>query len=442
VQSVCRHSHLRLSLIKKQQFNLNTLKFSSFGFSPTLMQGIEAIGYETATPVQISAIPAILEGRDIIASAQTGTGKTAAFLLPVIEKLMAMPHDNQVKAMVIVPTRELALQIDQQMEGFSYYTNVSSIAIYGGTDGTVFSREKQALTEGADLIVCTPGRLMAHMNMGYIKFPELKFLILDEADRMLDMGFNEDILKIISFLPKQRQNLMFSATMPTKIRHLVKQILNNPVEINIAMSKPAEKIVQKAYVVYDTQKIPLIKMLLKETVMKRVLIFCSTKEKTRQLYHELKKTGIKAEEIHSTLEQAARENVIIRFKSGDIPVLVATDIVSRGIDIEDIDMVINYDVPHDAEDYIHRIGRTARASAEGTAVTFINERDQQRFGAIETLLEREVEKSLVPEQYGETPVYNPKIRRKDEGRKFGGKRKFSDKRKNGGKQRDSGAPKS
>ena len=387
------------------------------------MQGIEAIGYETATPVQISAIPAILEGRDIIASAQTGTGKTAAFLLPVIEKLMAMPHDNQVKAMVIVPTRELALQIDQQMEGFSYYTNVSSIAIYGGTDGTVFSREKQALTEGADLIVCTPGRLMAHMNMGYIKFPELKFLILDEADRMLDMGFNEDILKIISFLPKQRQNLMFSATMPSKIRHLVKQILNNPVEINIAMSKPAEKIVQKAYVVYDTQKIPLIKMLLKETVMKRVLIFCSTKEKTRQLYHELKKTGIKAEEIHSTLEQAARENVINRFKSGDIPVLVATDIVSRGIDIEDIDMVINYDVPHDAEDYIHRIGRTARASAEGTAVTFINERDQQRFGAIETLLEREVEKSLVPEQYGETPVYNPKIRRKDEKRRFGGKRK-------------------
>jgi len=414
------------------------LNFNSFGFSPTLMQGIEAIGYETATPVQISAIPAILEGRDLIASAQTGTGKTAAFLLPVIEKLMAMPHDNQVKAMIIVPTRELALQIDQQMEGFSYYTNVSSIAIYGGTDGTVFSREKQALTEGADLIVCTPGRLMAHMNMGYIKFPELKFLILDEADRMLDMGFNEDILKIISYLPKQRQNLMFSATMPSKIRHLVRQILNNPVEINIAMSKPAEKIVQKAYVVYDTQKIPLIKMLLKETVMKRVLIFCSTKEKTRQLFHELKKTGIRAEEIHSTLEQAARENVIIRFKSGDIPVLVATDIVSRGIDIEDIDMVINYDVPHDAEDYIHRIGRTARASAEGTAVTFINERDQQRFGAIETLLEREVEKSEVPEQYGETPAYNPKIRPKGEKRGFGGKRKFSGNRKNGRKPGDPG----
>jgi ATP-dependent RNA helicase RhlE len=397
------------------------------------MEGIEAIGYETATPVQEAAIPVILEGRDLIASAQTGTGKTAAFLLPVIEKLSAMPHDHHVKAMVIVPTRELALQIDQQMEGFSYYTNVSSIAIYGGTDGTVFSREKQALTQGADLIVCTPGRLMAHLNMGYIKFPDLKFLILDEADRMLDMGFHEDILKIISFLPKQRQNLMFSATMPTKIRHLAKHILNNPFEINIAMSKPAEKIVQKAFVVYDMQKIPLIKMLLKETEMKRVLIFCSTKEKTRQVYQELKRAGLKAEEIHSTLEQSARENVIIRFKSGDIPVLVATDIVSRGIDIEDIDMVINYDVPHDGEDYIHRIGRTARASAEGTAVTFINERDQQRFGAIETLLEREIEKSPVPEQYGETPAYNPKIRRKSEGRGFGGKRKGG--RKPGGSDR-------
>jgi ATP-dependent RNA helicase RhlE len=399
------------------------LNFSSFGFSPSIMEGIEAIGYETATPVQETAIPAILQGNDIIASAQTGTGKTAAFLLPVIEKLSALPHDNKVKAMVIVPTRELALQIDQQMEGFSYYTRVSSIAIYGGTDGTVFSREKQALTEGADLIVCTPGRLMAHMNMGYITFPELKFLILDEADRMLDMGFSDDILKIISYLPKERQTLMFSATMPTKIRHLARQILKNPLEISIAISKPAEKILQKAYVVYDTQKIPLIKMLLKETVMKKVLIFCSTKEKTRQLYHELKKTGIRAEEIHSTLEQAAREKVIIRFKSGDIPVLVATDIVSRGIDIEDIDMVINYDVPHDAEDYIHRIGRTARASAEGTAVTFINERDMQRFGAIETLLERVVEKSDVPEVYGETPVYNPNLKIKGEKRNFGGKRK-------------------
>jgi len=411
------------------------LNFSTFGFSPSIMEGIEAIGYEKATPVQESAIPVILEGRDLIASAQTGTGKTAAFLLPVIEKLSAMPHDNQVKAMVIVPTRELALQIDQQMEGFSYYTNVSSIAIYGGTDGTVFSREKQALTQGADLIVCTPGRLMAHMNMGYIKFPDLKFLILDEADRMLDMGFYDDILKILSYLPKQRQTLMFSATMPSKIRQLAKHILHNPFEINIAMSKPAEKIVQKAFVIYDTQKIPLIKMLLKETEMKRVLIFCSTKEKTRQVYQELKRTGIRAEEIHSTLEQAARENVIIRFKSGDIPVLVATDIVSRGIDIEDIDMVINYDVPHDGEDYIHRIGRTARASAEGTAVTFVNERDQQRFGAIETLLEREVEKVPVPEVYGETPVYSPKTKRKSEGRGFGGNRKGRGKPGNSGRRK-------
>jgi len=399
------------------------LDFTTFGFSPALMEGVEALRYESATPVQEKAIPAILAGRDIIASAQTGTGKTAAFLLPVIEKLSAMPHDNQVKAMVIVPTRELALQIDQQMEGFSYYTRVSSIAIYGGTDGAVFSREKQALVQGADLIVCTPGRLMAHMNMGYIQFPELKFLILDEADRMLDMGFYDDILKIISFLPKKRQTLMFAATMPAKIRQMARQILHNPAEINIAVSKPAEKIVQKAFLVYDSQKIPLIKMLLKETEMKRVLIFCATKENTRQLYHELKRSGIKAEEIHSTLDQSARESVMNRFKSGEVPVLVATDIVSRGIDIEDIDMVINFDVPREGEDYIHRIGRTARASAEGTAVTFINERDQQRFGAIESLLGREVEKFPVPKEFGGTPAYNPKIRRSDGKRNPGNKRR-------------------
>ena len=387
------------------------MDFTTFGFSPSLMEGIEALRYETATPVQEKAIPAILSGHDIIASAQTGTGKTAAFLLPVIEKLMAMPHDNQVKAMVIVPTRELALQIDQQMEGFSYYTHVSSIAIYGGTDGIVFSREKQALISGADLIVCTPGRLMAHIKMGYITFPQLEFLILDEADRMLDMGFHDDILQIISHLPKHRQTLMFAATMPPKIRLLARQILHNPQEINIAVSKPAEKIVQKAYVVYDNQKIPLIKMLLKETEMKKVLIFCATKEKTRELFRELKRIGINAEEIHSTLDQLAREKVMNRFRSGDVPVLVATDIVSRGIDIEDIDMVINYDVPREGEDYIHRIGRTARASAEGTAVTFVNQHDMPSFASIETLLGREVEKYPVPADYGSVPVYNPNAKR-------------------------------
>lgn len=399
------------------------MNFTEFGFSPSLMEGIEALRYETATPVQCAAIPAILAGKDIIAAAQTGTGKTAAFLFPVIEKLMAMPHDNKVKAMVIVPTRELAIQIDQQMEGFSYYTHISNIAVYGGTDGLVFSQEKKALTSGADLIVCTPGRLMAHMKMGYIQFPELKFLILDEADRMLDMGFYDDILKIISYLPKQRQTLMFAATMPVKIRQLAREILHHPVEINIAVSKPAEKIIQKAYVVYDNQKTPLIKMLLKETKLNRVLIFCATREKTRRLYQELKRNGINAQEIHSTLDQPARGKAMNLFRSGDIPVLVATDIVSRGIDVEDIDMVINYDVPREGEDYIHRIGRTARASAEGTAVTFINQRDQLAFAAIEALLGQEVNKISVPAELGLVPEYNPKAKQYTgkNRRKWGGK---------------------
>ncbi len=401
----------------------NNLTFDEFGFSPTVLQGIDSIGYKTPSPVQQQAIPVIMQGRDIIASAQTGTGKTAAFLLPMVEKIAALSHDHHVKALIIVPTRELALQIDQQMEGFSYYTNVSSIAIYGGTDGNVFTREKQALVEGADVIICTPGRLIAHLNMGYVKFPDLKYLILDEADRMLDMGFYDDIVKIITHLPAQRQNLMFSATMPQKIRQLARLLLHDPVEINIAMSKPASNIDQLAYLAYDSQKIPVIRMILKEKELKKVLIFCSTKEKTRQLTFELKRHGIKAGEIHSVLDQDEREKVMNSFRAGTLPVLVATDIVSRGIDVEDIDMVINFDVPHDGEDYVHRIGRTARAESEGQAVTFINEKDQQRFAAIEALIDAEIRKIPVPADFGESPAYNPQQRRKSSGfRKGGGKR--------------------
>lgn len=397
--------------------------FESFGFSSSVLQGIDAIGYKTPSPVQQQAIPVIMQGRDIIASAQTGTGKTAAFLLPLVEKISALSHDHHVKALIIVPTRELALQIDQQMEGFSYYTNVSSIAIYGGTDGNTFTREKQALIEGADVIICTPGRLIAHLNMGYVKFPDIKYLILDEADRMLDMGFYDDIIKIITHLPNQRQNLMFSATMPQKIRQLARLLLHDPVEISLAMSKPATNIEQLAYLAFDSQKIPVIRMILKEKELKKVLIFCSTKEKTRQLTFELKRHGINAGEIHSVLDQEEREKVMNSFRAGTLPVLVATDIVSRGIDVDDIDMVINFDVPNDGEDYVHRIGRTARAESQGKAVTFINEKDQQRFAAIETLIEAEILKTPVPSEFGESPAYNPQKNRKSSRfRKGGGKR--------------------
>jgi len=383
------------------------LKFDEFGFDSRLLEGIKVNSFETATPIQEQTIPAILAGKDILASAQTGTGKTAAFLLPVIHKIQTLHHDKHIKALVIVPTRELAMQIDQHMEGLSYFTEVSSIAVYGGTDGTAFTREKQALTEGADMVICTPGRMIAHLNQGYVKLANLKFLILDEADRMLDMGFYDDIMKILSYLPAKRQNLLFSATMPSKIRVMARKVLQDPVEINIATTTPVEKIVQEAYIVYDKQKIPLVTHLLHAKKLKSILIFCSTKSATKQLSLELKKAHFGAEAIHSDLDQDVRENVLSRFKSRDLNILVATDILSRGIDIENIDLVINFDVPHDGEDYIHRIGRTARAESEGIAITLVNEKEQRKFSRIEELLGKSVAKIQVPAQFGVAPEFSP-----------------------------------
>jgi len=384
------------------------MNFNEFGFDKKLLEGVEALCFETATPIQEQAIPAILAGKDLIASAQTGTGKTAAFLLPIINKIISTEQDGHIQALVIVPTRELAVQIDQHFQGFSYFTPVSSIAVYGGTDGISYQQEQQALTEGADVVICTPGRMISHLNSNYVKVSQLKYLILDEADRMLDMGFFDDIMKIVSFLPAQRQTLLFCATMPAEIRTLAKKVLNEPVEISIALSKPAEKVLQAAYVVYDNQKIPLVKELLANKQLRSILIFCSTKLKTKQLSTELRKSGLAVEEIHSDLDQAGREYALLKFKSRQINILVATDILSRGIDIEDIDLVINYDVPNDGEDYIHRIGRTARAQADGMAITFVNEKEQSRFADIEKLLGSPVYKVKLPPQLGDGPEYNPR----------------------------------
>lgn len=386
------------------------LKFTEFNFLPDVLEGIAASNYETATPVQEQVIPPVMAGRDVIASAQTGTGKTAAFLLPVMNHLLQNHKDGQTGALIIVPTRELAIQISQHIEGLSYFTHLSSIAIYGGNDGQSFVTEKKALQAGADLIVCTPGRMIAHLNMGYVNMKGLQFLILDEADRMLDMGFQDDINKIIKALPHKRQNLLFSATMPEKIRQLAKRILHEPAEINIAISKPPEKIVQKAFVVYEPQKMPLVKMLLKQTPYKNALVFCSRKQTVKQVRRELKHAGFNIEEIHSDLEQAQRENVLGAFASGRIPVLVATDILSRGIDIDTIDLVLNFDVPGDGEDYVHRIGRTARAEADGVAYTLVSEKEQNKFSAIEKLLEKEIEKAKVPDELGAVPAYTPRQR--------------------------------
>jgi len=403
------------------------LNFKEFGLDESLLEGIDASGYENATPVQEQVIPLILAGKDIIASAQTGTGKTAAFLLPIIHKLLASRIEDQVNALVIVPTRELAVQIAQNLEGLSYFTPISSIAVYGGGDGSSFSNEKQALSKGADIVICTPGRMIAHLNMGYVKLKGLHYLVLDEADRMLDMGFYDDIMKIISYLPPKRQNLLFSATMPVKIRDLARKILHEPAEINISISKPPAKIVQNAFIVYEAQKIPLVKWLLKSTDFKSILIFCSKKHNVKQLTMELKRSRFNVKEIHSDLDQQGREDVLLEFKSRRLQILVATDILSRGIDIDNIDLVINYDVPNDGEDYIHRIGRTARAETDGMAYTFISEKEQNKFRIIEELLGSPVNKVAVPEQFGPSPEYNPRKSRRPGGGGGGGGggRKFS-----------------
>ena len=378
------------------------MTFKELGLNEQLLEGLDAMGFETATPIQEQAIPAIMKGKDLIACAQTGTGKTAAFLLPVLHELTNTVSAS-IDTLILVPTRELAVQIDQQLEGFSYFTNVSSLPIYGGRSGESFNQEKKALTMGANIVVATPGRLIAHLNLGYVKISKLKYLILDEADRMLDMGFVNDLTKIISFLPKDRQTLLFSATMPPKIRTFSKRILKNPEQISFAVSKPAEGILQVAYLVQDENKAKLLQVLLgkRKGKYKRILIFSSTKAAVSKIASSLKSTGLSVGQIHSDFDQKEREETLRKYKAGRLEVLVATDILSRGIDVKDINLVINYDVPSDGEDYIHRIGRTARADTDGVALTLISRKDQRKFQGIERLMERKVPKSPLPPEIQE-----------------------------------------
>lgn len=385
------------------------MTFNDFNFSEKLQESLQMMGYSKPTPIQVQAIPIISEGKDLIACAQTGTGKTAAYLLPVINRIMASgSSDHHINTLIIAPTRELAVQIDQQLQGFSYFTGLSSISIFGGSDGSDFEVQKRALSHGTDIVVATPGKLISHLNLGYVKLGQLQHLILDEADRMLDMGFHDDIMRIISFTPKTRQTLLFSATMPPKIRTLTEKILRDPETINIAISKPNAGIFQAAFMVHDDQKIALAEHLLTAKKMDSVIVFCGTKSYVKELEKALLKLKINAAAIHSDLEQSERNQVMLDFKNRKVQVLVATDIVSRGIDVDGIDLVINFDVPGDAEDYVHRIGRTARGNvAKGVAFTFINNKDQQRFKKIEELIGREIIKPKIPEHLGEGPEYNP-----------------------------------
>lgn len=389
----------------------NNMRFDELMLSDDLLDALDAMRFEECTPVQAAAIPHILEGRDLMAVAQTGTGKTAAYLLPVIDMIAGegLPQDS-INCVVMSPTRELAQQIDQQMEGFAYFMPVSSLAVYGGTDGHVFEQQRKGLKMGADVVIATPGRLIAHLSMGYVDLSKVSFFILDEADRMLDMGFYDDIMQIVSHLPKERQTLMFSATMPPKIRQLASAILNDPAEVKLAVSKPADKIVQSAFVCYEPQKLPFLKHLLKSSKTERVIVFAASKLKVKELSRALRQSNINVGEMHSDLDQERRDEVMLGFKAGRIKVLVATDIVARGIDIDDINMVVNYDVPREAEDYVHRIGRTARANADGRAVTFVSVDDMSRFGRIEKFLGYEVTKEQAPASIGETPEYTPSRR--------------------------------
>lgn len=381
------------------------MEFVEFGLNDRLLEAIGYMGFEKATPIQIQAIPEIVDGKDLIACAQTGTGKTAAFLLPVLNKL-ADRERKGINTLIVVPTRELAIQIEQQIRGFAYFVPVSSLAIYGGTDGKSWDQEKKVFTEGADIVVATPGKLISHLNMGYVNMQNVEHLILDEADRMLDIGFHEDLLKIVSFLPKERQTLMFSATMDQGIRKLAKSLLTDPAEISTAISKPADGVLQLVYLAYDGQKIPLInKLLIDKPDYQSILIFCSTKKAVSDLARSLQKKHKSAAGISSDLEQSQREEVLTAFRSRQTRILVATDVMSRGIDIKDIHLVINFDVPQDAEDYVHRIGRTARADNTGVAITLVNEDDMYKFHQIEELIEASILKLPVPEELGESPQW-------------------------------------
>jgi ATP-dependent RNA helicase RhlE len=387
------------------------LKFYDFYFEDELLDGLDAMGFDTPTPIQEQAIPEILDGHDLIACAQTGTGKTAAYLLPVMNKIVQSGH-SRLNTLILAPTRELAQQIDQQVQGLSYFTGISSIAVYGGGDGNIFIQQQRALRQGADIIIATPGRLISLLtSSGSADMSNLQHLILDEADRMLDMGFYEDIIRISNYLPESRQTLLFSATMPPKIRALANKILKSPKQINIAISKPAEGILQQAYMAYDEQKLRLLKSILEKKEHKSIIIFASTKDKVKELDREFKRSNLSIKAFHSDLEQPEREAIMLDFRNNKVEVLIGTDILSRGIDVDGIGLVINYDVPPDPEDYVHRIGRTARAESTGTAITFINPKDQRRFHDIEELIGYPVTKLPLPEGLGEAPKYNPDAKR-------------------------------
>jgi superfamily II DNA/RNA helicase len=424
--------------------------FQDFNFDERVNEGIDAMGFQDPTPVQTSVIPIIMQGKDLVATAQTGTGKTAAFLLPLIHRIITEPEEGfYIKALIISPTRELVQQIDQQLNGMAYFAGVSSIAIFGGGVSHDWDQQRAAIVRGTDVLVATPGRLISHLNLGYVDMSRVKYLILDEADRMLDMGFLEDIMNIISFLPKQRQNLLFSATMPSDIRKLTEKILHEPETVSLSLSKPAEGVMQVVYPVFEEQKADLIRHLLKDRDLRSVLVFSSTKKNVRLIASRLAEAGLNVKAIHSDLEQAEREKVLLDFRNRKVQILIATDVMSRGIDVDGIDLVLNFDVPNDAEDYVHRVGRTARAASTGLAITFVSPREKAAFLRIERLIEQNIRRMPMPEALGKGPDLSsggghfkePQGQRTGKPRQGGKSSKsYGKKRRNPGRDTSKGGP--
>lgn len=400
--------------------------FDELPLSDEVLDALWDMHFDTCTPVQEQTIPIILDGRDVISCAQTGTGKTAAYILPLLTNLQYDGHDpDKLNAIIMAPTRELAQQIDQQMEGFGYYVPFSSVAVYGGNDGGNFSTQANGLKTGADIVIATPGRLLSHMNIMDIDFSGVKYFILDEADRMLDMGFYDDIMKIVDHLPRERQTILFSATMPENIRKMAKKIMRNPAEVKIAISRPPESIAQRALCCYEAQKIPFIIGLLKEKHLSKVILFAGKKQRVKELTVLLSRQGLNARAMHSDLEQKQRDEVMLDFRNNKVDVLVATDIVARGIDVDDIPLVINFDVPRDAEDYVHRIGRTARAENSGEAITLVTPEDARYWGKIERFLQKQIQRLTLPSALGDAPDNSVYSQPADGHRRSGGKSRHS-----------------
>ncbi len=419
--------------------------FTDFDFEDEVLDALDAMRFETCTPIQEQTIQPLMDGRDLIGVAQTGTGKTAAYLLPVLNKLCRGGYpEDAINCVVMAPTRELAQQIDRQLEGFTYFMPFSSVAVYGGNDGQRYEQELRGMAKGADIIVATPGRLISHINLGNIDLSRVSFFILDEADRMLDMGFYNDIMTIAGKLPKERQTMLFSATMPQEIRKLAANILTDPLQITLSLAKPADGIAQEAYICHEGQKMGIIKSIFENESTERVILFASRKSKVKDISIALKKRGFNVGEMHSDLGQSERDEIMFRYKSRKIDIIVATDILARGIDIDDIRIVINYDVPRDCDDYIHRVGRTARANTKGRAITFVSVEDQQYFKRIEDFMEQEVPKTPLPEELGEAPEYSPGKNERARGGNRGNKRREHDGRGHGRRdkrRRESSKPK-